>query len=201
MDDFDWLVFTSAHAVKVFGERRNPAIRLPKVAVIGPATARAVEELSTPVSLVPQRYVAESLAESLLRHGATANILIVRAEEARDILPTTLQEAGCRVAIVDAYRNRVPEASLPILRELFNAPDKYPDVITFTSGSTVRNLISLLTSAELTLPSHIALASIGPVTSETMRELDLEPTIQASEATLTALVEAIVQYFSVDQSG
>jgi uroporphyrinogen-III synthase len=200
LDDFDWVVFTSAHAVEVFGGRRNPAVRTPKVAAIGPATALAIEELGLPVSLIPSRYVAESLAESLIQQAAGTNILIIRAKEARDILPTKLQQAGCRVSIVEAYRNCVPEESLPILRELFAAPDKYPGAITFTSGSTVRHLLSLLVSAELTIPSHIALASIGPITSETMRELGLEPTIQAREATLASLVEAIVHHFSVDQS-
>jgi uroporphyrinogen-III synthase len=199
LGDFEWIVFTSAHAVEVFGLRRDPAILPLKIAVIGPATARAVEALALPVSLLPPRYVAESLAESLVQQAAGASILIVRAEEARDILPTLLEQAGCRVSIAKAYRNRIPEESLPMLRELFAAPDRFPDAITFTSGSTVRHLVSLLSSAELTLPSHIALASIGPITSEIMLELDLEPTIQAREATLASLIEAIVHHFRANQ--
>jgi uroporphyrinogen-III synthase len=157
--------------------------------------------LGIPVSLLPPRYVAESLGESLIQRAVGANILIIRAEEARDILPTMLQQAGWHVSIVEAYRNRVPEGSLPILRELFAAPGKYPDAITFTSGSTVRNLVSLLASAGLNLPTDIAMASIGPITSEVMRESGLEPTIQAREATLDAFVEAIVYHFSENQSG
>lgn len=201
MDDFEWIVFTSAHAVEVFGERRNPAILTRKIAVIGPATARAVEALALPVSLLPPRYVAESLAESLVQRAAGASILIIRAEQARDILPTMLEQAGWRVSIVEAYRNRIPEESLPMLRELFAAPDRYPDAVTFTSGSTVRNLVVLLASAGLIVPAHIVLASIGPITSKSMREFNLEPTIQAREATLPALVEALIHYFSVDYSG
>ena len=195
LNDFDWIVFTSAHAVEVFGERRDRAIPPPKVAVIGPATARAVEGLAIPVSLLPPRYVAESLAESLVQQAGGDRILIIRAEEARDVLPTMLQQAGRRVSIVEAYRNRVPEESLPTLRRLFTVPEEYPDAIMFTSGSTVRNLVSLLASVELTIPSRTALASIGPVTSDVMRQLHLEPTVQAREATLPALVEALVRYF------
>jgi uroporphyrinogen-III synthase len=172
-----------------------------KIAVIGPATARAVEALALPVSLLPPRYVAESLAESLIQQAAGANILIIRAEQARDTLPTMLEQAGCRVSIVEAYRNRVPEESLSTLHELFYAPDMYPDAITFTSGSTVRNLVVLLASAGLSVPTHIVLASIGPITSQSMREFGLEPAVQAREATLSALVEALVHYFSVDYSG
>jgi uroporphyrinogen-III synthase len=201
LDDFEWIVFTSAHAVEVFGERRNPAILTPKIAVIGPATARAVEAIALPVSLLPTRYVAESLAESLVQQALEAKVLIIRAEQARDILPTMLEQAGCRVSIAEAYRNQIPEDSLPMLRELFAAPDRYPDAVTFTSGSTVRNLVSLLASVGLIVPAHIVLVSIGPITSRSMREFDLEPTIQAREATLAALVEALVHYFSVDSSG
>jgi len=201
LDDFEWIVFTSAHAVEVFGERRNPAILTPKIAVIGPATARAVEAIALPVSLLPPRYVAESLAESLVQQAVGANVLIIRAEQARDILPTMLEQAGCRVSIVEAYRNRIPEKSLPMLCELFAAPDRYPDAVTFTSGSTVRNLVSLLASADLIVPARIVLASIGPITSRSMREFGLEPTIQAREATLAALVEALVHYLSVDSAG
>jgi uroporphyrinogen-III synthase len=201
LDDFEWIVFTSAHAVEVFGLRRNPAILPRKIAVIGPATARAVEALALPVSLLPPHYVAESLAELLVQQAAGASILIIRAEEARDVLPTMLEQAGCRVSIVEAYRNRIPEESLPMLREVFAAPDRHPDAVTFTSGSTVRNLVVLLASAGLIVPTHIVLASIGPITSQKMREFDLEPTIQAREATLTALVEALIHYFSVDYSG
>lgn len=199
MDDFDWLVFTSAHAVEVFGERRNPELSPKNIAVIGPATARAVEKLDLPVSLLPQRYIAESLSESLEQNAAGANILLIRAEEARDVLPSALRQAGCRLTIVDAYRNRIPEESISRLHELFADPKGAPDLITFTSGSTARNLVAILEAAGLGVPSGVILASIGPITSRTLRELGLKPTVEAAEATISALVEAIIHY--LEQAG
>ncbi|HMG01909.1 MAG TPA: uroporphyrinogen-III synthase [Edaphobacter sp.] len=202
IDDFDWIVFTSAHAVEVFGERRNPELFPKNIAVIGPATARAVEKLDLPVSLLPQRYIAESLAESLEQNAAGASILLIRAEEARDVLPSALRQAACRLTIVDAYRNRIPEESISRLRELFADPKGAPDLITFTSGSTARNLVAILEAAGRAVPSEVVLASIGPITSRTLRELGLEPTVEAAEATISALVEAILHYFEqAGQSG
>jgi len=188
--------------VEVFGERRNPELFQKNIAVIGPATARAVEKLDLPVSLLPQRYIAESLAESLEQNAAGASILLIRAEEARDVLPSALRQAGCRLTIVDAYRNCIPGDSISRLRELFNDPKGAPDLITFTSGSTSRNLVAILEAAGLAVPSEVVLASIGPITSRTLRELGLEPTVEAAEATISALVEAILHYFEqAGQSG
>lgn len=195
LDDFDWVVFTSVHAVEVFGERRKSESVPKQIAVIGPGTARAVEEIGMRVSLLPPRYVAESLAESLAPYARGARILLIRAAEARDVLPTTLLRAGTRLTVVDAYRNRIPEESIPRLRELFGSPVDYPDVITFTSASTARNLKTLLDAAGMALPIGIALASIGPITSQAIRDLGREPTVEADESTIPALAQAIVRYF------
>ncbi len=71
----------------------------------------------------------------------------------------------------------------------------YPDVITFTSASTARNLKTLLDAAGIALPIGIGLASIGPITSQAIRDLGLEPTVEADESTIPALAQAIVRYF------
>jgi uroporphyrinogen-III synthase len=193
---FDWIVFTSAHAVEVFGQRR-PSEPSPRgIAVIGPATARAVEQLGLTVTLVPPRAIAESLGESLQPEVNGAEVLLIRAAQARDVLPAMLTQAGACLTIVDAYRNQIPEESIPRLREVFSSPEKYPEAITFTSASTARNLIAMLDSIGLALPHGIALASIGPITSQAMRELELEPTVEAAEANIPALTSAIADYFS-----
>lgn len=196
LQDFDWILFTSAHAVEVFHQRRDLAIVPPKIAAIGPATARAVEQAGLSVSLLPPRYVAESLAESLLTHSTLGSkFLLIRAAEARDVLPEALIHAGAQVTIAEAYRNRIPEDSAPRLQELFASPSAWPDAITFTSASTARNLAALLDSAGLVLPPGIVLASIGPITSQALRDLGLEPTLEASEATIPALTRSLEQYF------
>ena len=196
---YDWLLFTSANAVEAFHRRAqfNHLTQLPKkVAVIGPATLRAANAIGLTVDLIPPQYVAESLAAALLPEAQGKSFLLVRAAEARDTLPEALTAAGANVTIAEAYRNQVPSEALPALQALFASPETCPDVITFTSASTVRNLFSLLEAANLSLPANVARASIGPITSQTLRDLGHEPTLEAAEATIPALVQAIAAHFS-----
>ncbi|HEX2917447.1 MAG TPA: uroporphyrinogen-III synthase, partial [Edaphobacter sp.] len=153
LEQFDWVVFTSANAVEVFGSRRRSGFLPKRVAVIGPATGRALERLGIPVTLQPSRFVAEALAEALAPQVAGRSVLLVRAAEARDVLPEALKDAGAEVTIAEAYRNRVPPDSIALIKENLSSPDNFPDVITFTSASTARNLIDLLEQAGLELPS------------------------------------------------
>ena len=192
-ESFDWLIFTSANAVEVFAKRRLSNLTPKKIAVIGPATAKAVQGIGLNVDLVPPRYVAESLAEALTPEALGKRFLLIRAAEARDILPVALTRAGAQVTIAEAYRNRTPPESIPALQQLFASPANYPDAITFTSASTARNLATLLEATNLTLPPLTTLASIGPITSQAMRDLGLTPTIEAAEPTILALVEALAR--------
>lgn len=191
---FDWVVFTSANAVEVFQQRRDPSLAPGRIAVIGPATARAAEEAGLHVDLIPAKYVAESLAEALAPQVRGKRVLLVRAEQARDILPQTLKAAEADVTIATAYRNQVPEGSVAELRRLFAAKENYPDAVTFTSASTARNLFELLQAAEIELPASVGLVSIGPITSEALRGLGLESGVEAAEPTLAALVDALTAY-------
>jgi len=203
LDTFDWIIFTSANAVEVFAPRHigtdtqaGPSRKIPKIAVIGPATARAVQRIGLHVDLIPPRYVAESLAESLSPEADGKRVLLIRATEARDILPEALTRAGATVTIAEAYRNCIPAGSIPALQQLFASPSTYPDAITFTSGSTGRNLVTLLEAANLTLPPSLPLASIGPITSQALRDLGLTPTVEAVEPTIPALVQALAGFFA-----
>ena len=198
LESFDWLLFTSVNAVEAWVERlsvrgvRAPGLRLPRIAVIGPATARAVQAAGFTVDLMPGAYVAESLSAALIPYALGAGMLLIRAAEARDHLPEALTAAGARVTIAEAYRNRMPSESIPMLQHVFSAPALVPDAITFTSASTVRNLVSLLEAAKVVLPSGIVLASIGPITSQALRDAGLEPDVEASTATMPALVECLI---------
>ncbi len=201
---YDWLIFTSANAVEAFHRRAQfhhlPAIPK-KIAAIGPATTRAIEVIGLQVDLIGPHYTAESLAEALTPYvttpeGQPAAMLLIRAEQARDVLPATLTTAGACITIADAYRNQTPPESIPALKELFASPATYPDAITFTSSSTATHFFNLLEAADLTLPSGIALASIGPVTAETLRDLDHPPAIEAVEPTIAALIESLTAHFS-----
>ncbi|MGD0446345.1 MAG: uroporphyrinogen-III synthase, partial [Edaphobacter sp.] len=148
------------------------------------------------VDLIPPQSVAESLAESLLPEAPSKSFLLVRAAEARDTVPEALIAAGATVTIAEAYRNQIPTNSIPKLQQLFSSPKHYPDAITFTSASTARNLCNILEAANLTLPPNIALASIGPITSETLRNLGHPPTVEAAEPTIPALVQSLLGHFS-----
>jgi uroporphyrinogen-III synthase len=200
---YDWLLFTSANAVEAFHRRAQllHLTQLPKkIAVIGPATLSAANAIGLTVDLVPPQYIAESLTAALLPEAPGKSFLLVRAAEARDHLPETLTAAGATVTIAEAYRNQLPPESIPALQALFASPETCPDAITFTSASTARNLFALLEAANLTLPPNIALASIGPITSRTLRDLGHGPTIEAHEPTISALIQAIASYFSDTES-
>lgn len=197
---YDWIVFTSANAVDSFHRRAqlypHPPEHTPRIAVIGAATERAAHAAGLMVDLVPPSPVGESLAEALTPLAKGSSFLLVRAAEARDLLPDAITAAGGRVTIAEAYRNEIPLSSVTALRELLSSPATCPDAITFTSASTARNLVALLEEARLILPSRIVCASIGPITSAAMRELHLVPHVEAQEASVSALVAALAEYFA-----
>ena len=189
LDEFDWLLFTSANAVTVFAERlEDMAVPLScGIASIGAATSKALREAGFPVRLQAQAAVAESLAKSLLPHAKGSSMLLIRAEEGRDVLTETLEAAGAEVELAPAYRTVIPTESTDRLRR------ELPTVqaITFTSSSSVQNLFALLDAAGLKLPPDLVLASIGPVTTATLKDLGHPPTIEAREATVLSLASAV----------
>jgi uroporphyrinogen-III synthase len=207
LDSFHWLLFTSANAVGAFHRRASlsgPWALSPgtcRIAAIGPATARALEAIGLTSDLMPPQAVAESLAEALLPHarqtdGSPTRFLLIRAEEAREHLPEALLAAGAEVTIAPAYRTVIPAGSIDAIGELFARPENYPDAITFTSSSTARNLFALLEAAGITLPGgeKSVIASMGPITSATLRDLGYPPDMEATDASVEALAEELVGF-------
>lgn len=199
LDGFHWLIFTSANAVEAFAKRAgNPTVSpMQKVAAIGSATARALESTGRTPDLLPPQAVAESLADALHPHalqpdGSPTRFLLLRAEVAREILPDTLRAAGAEVTIAPVYRTIVPSDSIAAIRRVFSSRQNWPTAITFTSSSTATNLLALLEAAGVSLPQEILRISIGPITSQTLRDLNLPPHAEAVEANLPSLVEAVV---------
>ncbi|MGA9544433.1 MAG: uroporphyrinogen-III synthase [Candidatus Sulfotelmatobacter sp.] len=198
LDDYDWLILTSVNGVEAMWERLAK-LRLPKAALkhlnitaIGPATKKAIEKRGFEVDVVPKEYVAESVVRSLRRRVKGKRVLLVRAKVARDVIPRELRRAGARVDVVEAYETVVPKSSRPRLRSELGNPRRSPHVITFTSSSTVRNFVALVGPRKAKFDG-IQLASIGPVTSSTLRELGLCVDIEAKEFTIPGLVEAILR--------
>lgn len=164
-----------------------------RIAAIGPATKNALEQRGLKVDVMPKEYVAESVVRSLRGKVRAKRVVLVRAKVARDVIPRELRNAGAQVDVLEAYETVVPESSRRRLRTALNNREKRPNVVTFTSSSTVRNFVELLgKSANSKMLDGVLTASIGPVTSGTLRELGLAVNIQAKEFTIPGLVTAIV---------
>jgi uroporphyrinogen-III synthase len=157
------------------------------VCAIGPATAAAVEALHIKVDRLPKEYVAESLLEALADDDlAGKRVLLPRAAVARDLVPVDLTRRGAIVDVVEAYRTAVPEDAVARAREVLA---RNPTWITFTSSSTVKNFVAIAGA-----PSGIRVASIGPITSATARELGLTVDVEANPHTVPGLVAAIERH-------
>jgi uroporphyrinogen-III synthase len=164
-----------------------------RVAAIGPATKKAIEKRGIKVDVMPKEYIAESVVRSLQRKVKGKRVLLVRAKVARDVIPSELRKAGAHVDVVEAYETVVPESSRRRLQDALKNPNKRPNVVTFTSSSTVKNFVELLGARRKSAVFNgVQTASIGPVTSATLRELGLQVDIAAREFTIPGLVAAIV---------
>jgi uroporphyrinogen-III synthase len=199
LQNYDWLILTSVNGVEaLFARLRILRVRkLPahlKIAAIGPATKAAIEAHGARVGVVPKQYVAEGVVRALRAKVKGNTVLLVRARVARDVIPAELRAAGAHVDVVEAYETIVPARSRERLRAVLDHPAQRPDAITFTSSSTARNFLELLGGGRnRKLLDGIVLASIGPVTSATLRELGLRADIEAKQFTIPGLVKALVK--------
>jgi uroporphyrinogen-III synthase len=198
---YDWLILTSVNGVDAIWGRIKK-LRLTKrhlrhllIAAIGPATKKAIEKRGLKVNIVPEEYVAESVVESLRGKVEGKRVLLARAKVARDVIPRELKKLGAQIDVVEAYETVVPSASRTRLRAVLKNPARRPHVITFTSSSTVRNFVDLAGKLGPKSMEGIKFASIGPVTSATLRELHLPVDIEALEYTIPGLVDAIGRGF------
>jgi uroporphyrinogen-III synthase len=197
---YDWLVFTSVNGVEAVAERMKKYglskknLRHLRVAAIGPATQQAIERRGIRVHVVPEQYVAESVVDSLREQVKGKRVLLARAKVARDVIPRELRKLGAQVEVVEAYQTGIPLASRTRLRSVLKDSRRRPDLITFTSSSTVKNFLALLGPVARRRGNFdgIRLASIGPVTSNTLRASGLPVDIEASDYTIPGLIAAIV---------
>lgn len=217
LSTYDWLILTSVNGVEAMWDRmhhrkfappwkrgalasrsnaktKGALAPLLRVAAIGPATKKAIEQRGLAVDVVPKEYVAESVVQSLRGKVKGKRVLLVRAKVARDVIPRELRKAGANLDVVEAYETVVPQASKRRLQSALKNASKRPDVVTFTSSSTVKNFVALIGKARANV-RDIRMASIGPVTSATLRECGLKVDIAAKEFTIPGLVDAIVASF------
>ncbi|SDZ84788.1 uroporphyrinogen-III C-methyltransferase [Selenomonas ruminantium] len=192
--DYHWLIFTSANGVGRFFARLFKAgkdaraLGYAKIAAIGSATAEKLKQYGLVADVIPQEYRAEGVVEALKgKLPPHAKILIPRAEEAREVLPDTLREMGAEVEVAPAYRTVCGQVDGEALAA--ELKEDNIDLVTFTSSSTVKNLVNIIGSAEVL--KGVKTACIGPVTADTAKSLGIEPDIIAKEYTIDGLVEAI----------
>lgn len=188
--NFDWIIFTSANGVEKFFERLKNfkldarALSASKIAVIGSETAKKLTGYNIIPDLIPAEFRAESLVDALKNSVSGKNILIARAEVARDILPKELEKFGANVTVAAAYKtvaDTPPEIDFSQV-----------DLITFTSSSTVENFVAV---AGVETLKKIKTAAIGTVTADTLKKVGVTADIIAKEFTIAGLVDAIKNFY------
>jgi uroporphyrinogen III methyltransferase/synthase len=192
IDSYGWIVFTSQNAVAIFFRhlfavgRDVRCLGRCRIAVIGRATGDELLKFGLRPDVVPQQFVAESLLEALDNEPlAGTRVLLPCSADARDVLCEGLKKRGASVDRMHIYCSEKPEpVSAAELEDVKNA-----DMITFASSSTVRYFFRLVPE-----PRAVS-ASIGPVTSATLREMGREPVVEAAEYTIDGLVQAIVAWY------
>jgi uroporphyrinogen III methyltransferase/synthase len=196
--DYNWLIFTSQNAVAIFWEqllgrsRDARALAGLRIAAVGPATAGALLEHGFTVDVIPERFVAEGLLEIMSARDdvADSKVLYATAEGARDVLPAGLREIGADVVVIEVYRS-IPDAEgAEVLARAIESGNV--DLATFTSGSAVRGYIDAV-GEDLAL--RVPAASIGPQTSDALREAGIEVKVEAKESTIEGLVAAVLSAF------
>ena len=195
---YSWIVFTSTNGVERFFQLLHEAGKDArafgglKIAAIGPETANALKREGLIADVIPGEYRAESVLEALagkLKSGD--RVLIARAQEAREVLPDELRKQGITVDVVPVYQTVVGEADgAKLLKAL---TDKDIDLVTFTSSSTVTNLLEIVGPEGKAALQQVPIACIGPVTAETCREQGLVPAMTATEYTIKGLAELIIR--------
>jgi uroporphyrinogen III methyltransferase/synthase len=189
LERYDLVCLTSPNGVhllfaRLAGAGRDArALAGLRVAAIGPGTAAALREHGVIADIVPEHFVAEGLVDALAE-VPVARALIARAAEARDVLPEALRSRGAEVDVLTLY-----ETVAEPLSESELAGARAADYVTFTSSSTVRFFFDAVGPAPL---AAARLVSIGPVTSDALRERGLEPDVEASRHDIDGLVTALV---------
>jgi uroporphyrinogen III methyltransferase/synthase len=202
LSGYDWVIFTSVNGVRFFFERLHVlgfdsrALGSCRVAAVGSKTGEALAAQGIRPDLLPSGYHAEGVVGTFAELDvAGKKALYPKADRARDVIPRGLAEMGMEVVAPVAYRTVIPDA---ISQEALDAlEERRIHCVTFTSSSTVTNLAALVGENRLIhLLEGVTVASIGPVTSASCRELGLHVDIEPEKATIETLTEEIVRYFS-----
>ncbi len=201
INKINWIIFTSANGVNYFFKRffekglNIKSLFSTKFAVIGEKTNECLNEFGLSADLIPEEYRAEGLIEEFKSIDLIGkNILIPRAKEARNILPKTLKRLGANVDVVTVYENKVPE-NLKSKKLISGIKKSAPDIITFTSPSTVSNFYSVFKADDKAFKDCI-IAAIGPITNQALNGHGKNADITPKKYTTDDLIEGILNYYS-----
>ena len=197
--DYQWVIFASANAVESVFDRFESqgkdarALAGMTVGAIGPTTAQALSRWGITADFVPSRPVSAVVLKELSgRDWKDVSVLLPSADIGRDELEKGLTDLGAKVNRLAAYRNVPVEGVSGLAKKAFVDG---VDIVTFTSSSTVRNLVEMLDGDRAALETSF-IACIGPVTSATARELGLQVDLEATEHTVEGLVDALTSHFA-----
>ena len=192
---YNWIIFTSANGVEKFFERLKNfkldarAFCNSKVAAIGTSTAEKLSKFSIIADVIPKEFRAESLIDALKDEVAGKNILIARAEVARDVLPRELEKFGAKVTVAAAYKTVSDNENIDAVKSQLDNGEI--DFVTFTSSSTVENFVKAFGVESL---SKVKTAAIGPITAQTLKNFGVDVAIVAEIFTINGLVDAIKNF-------
>ena len=204
LSDYAWVVFTSTNGVEAVFDRLAASGKDARafggvcVGAVGPATAAALHVRGILPDFVPATYTTEDVAKGFAPFDMKdARVLLPRADIATEMLSSGLRTLGASLDEVSSYHTVTPPGSREKARELLTSGSI--DTITFTSSSTVRNLVELL-NGDLSLFANVRVVSIGPVTSAAAHELGVHVDIEASEHTVEGVIVALAAALSNQSS-
>ena len=202
LQQFDWIIFTSANAVHALTARSGTlhldlrhGEKPPLVAVVGPATQEEAEIAGFSVTYVAKTHLGIGLAEELGERLNGKNVFLPRSNRANPNLPEALRRLGANLTEVVAYQTLPPS---DVDRErVAQVLESEADAILFFSPSAVQNLADLVGRQELgTLQNRVAVSAVGPVTAAALREVGVQRIVVAADTTTAAVVDALEAHFA-----
>ncbi|MCD6567628.1 MAG: uroporphyrinogen-III C-methyltransferase [Dehalococcoidia bacterium] len=203
LEKYHWIIFTSSNGVEVFFQRLHSlnldacCLKGIRIGAIGPATAKALEIRGIHVDYIPAEYTGKGIASGLGGQDiAGCRILLPRSAISDRELPQTLAQLGAEVHELAIYDAILAAEAVSLGKQMLLANEI--DVITFTSPSTVVNLLTLLDGRREVI-DRAKVACIGPKTASKAAKAGLRIDIIAQESTIPGLVEAVEGYFQRDR--
>jgi len=199
---FDWLLLTSAQAVRALMERcadlYPPLVRANirlRVGCVGPVTAEAARSANLPVEYVATTHNGVALADELGSRLRGAKVLLPRSDRANPDLPAALKQIGAQVTEVIAYRTLRPAAmGQDALKKVVNGQ---ADAILFFSPSAVQHFAEIVGAGQFhQIQDMLAITAVGPVTAKALREAGVQRAVVAADTNAASVIEALEKHFA-----